>query len=114
MRTSAKLNPFLGVRNTGEEFLPPHLAYLASFFRRRPMNWLMPFSIAIPAAIAGALIAPAFAAGASAFDVAGRLLAGSLLILAIAEHAFLVLPLPATALWNWSLRDRAAPAERRR
>lgn len=113
MRTSAKLNLFLGVRNTAEEFLPPHLRYLASFFRRRPMNWLLPFSIAIPAAIAGALIAPALAAGASAFDITGRLLVGALLTLAIVEHAFLVLPLPATALWNWSLRSRTAPVERR-
>ena len=30
MRTSAKLNLFLGVRNLSEEFLPPHLAYLAA------------------------------------------------------------------------------------
>ena len=45
MRTSAKLNLFLGVRNLSEEFLPPHLAYLQSFFRRRPMNALLPFSV---------------------------------------------------------------------
>ena len=38
MRTSAKLNLFFGVRNLSEEFLPPHLAYLESFFRRRAMN----------------------------------------------------------------------------
>jgi len=31
MRTSAKLNLFLGVRNLSEEFLPVHLAYLESF-----------------------------------------------------------------------------------
>ena len=35
MRTSAKLNLFLGVRNLSEEFLPPHLSYLQSYFRRR-------------------------------------------------------------------------------
>ena len=45
MRTSAKLNLFLGVRNLSEEFLPPHLSYLQSFFRRRPMNALLPFSV---------------------------------------------------------------------
>ena len=31
-----------------------------------------------------------------------------LLILAVIEHWFLVLPLPAAALWNWSLRARQA------
>ncbi len=45
MRTSAKLNLFLGVRNLSEEFLPPHLAYLQSFFRRRAMNPLLPVSV---------------------------------------------------------------------
>jgi putative photosynthetic complex assembly protein 2 len=34
MRQSAKLNVFLGVRNLNEQFLPPHLAYLGSFFAR--------------------------------------------------------------------------------
>ncbi len=45
MRTSAKLNLFFGVRNLSEEFLPAHLAYLQSFFRRRAMNALLPFSV---------------------------------------------------------------------
>ena len=45
MRQSAKLNLFLGVRNLGVEFLPQHLRYLQSFFRRRAMNALFPLSI---------------------------------------------------------------------
>ena len=110
MRTSAKLNLFLGVRNTAKHLLPADLAYLASFFGARRMNWLLPFSIAIPAAIAFAVIAPALAVDASAHDVTARLLVGALLALAILEHFFLVLPLPATALWNWSLRGRAQRA----
>ena len=36
--------------------------------------------------------------------------AGTLLALAILEHWFMVLPLPANALWSWGLRSRdAAP-----
>ena len=38
MRQSAKLNVFLGVRNLSEEFLPPHLAYLQTYFKRARMN----------------------------------------------------------------------------
>jgi len=53
MRTSAKLNLFLGVRNLSEEFLPEHLAYLKSFFRRRPMNWLFPLSVTGGTVLAG-------------------------------------------------------------
>ncbi|MBC7941706.1 MAG: DUF3623 domain-containing protein, partial [Chitinophagaceae bacterium] len=45
MRISAKLNLFLGVRNLSEDFLPPHLAYMGSFFRRRRMNLLLPWSV---------------------------------------------------------------------
>ena len=47
MRESAKLNLFLGVRNLSEEFLPAHLAYLQSYFRRRSMNMLFPFSVTV-------------------------------------------------------------------
>ena len=35
---------------------------------------------------------------------------GTLLTLAILEHWFLVLPLPADALWSWGLRSRATDA----
>jgi putative photosynthetic complex assembly protein 2 len=61
MRVSAKLNLFLGVRNLSEEFLPPHLAYMASFFRRRRMNALLPWSVLAGAA---AVVLLARAAGA--------------------------------------------------
>ena len=33
-----------------------------------------------------------------------------MLILAIVEHWFLVLPLPAAALWKWSLESHIKPA----
>ena len=45
LRTSAKLNLFWGVRNLSEQFLPAHLAYLESFFRRRAMNAFWPVSV---------------------------------------------------------------------
>jgi putative photosynthetic complex assembly protein 2 len=45
MRLSAKLNLFFGVPNLGENFLPAHLQYLRSFFRKRPMNFLFPISV---------------------------------------------------------------------
>ncbi len=52
MRLSAKLNLFLGVRNLSENFLPPHLAYLQSYFTRRAWNWLMPVSLLAASAVA--------------------------------------------------------------
>jgi putative photosynthetic complex assembly protein 2 len=108
MRTSAKLNLFLGVRNLSEEFLPPHLGYLQSFFRRRAMNPLLPFSVlAASIALAGLVMAASDPAARPA-EVVGTTLVGTMLAMAIVEHLLLVLPIPSTALWRWALRGQAA------
>lgn len=104
MRSSAKLNIFLGVRNLGEAFLPDHLRYLESYFARRPMNLLFPFAV-IGSVLAGALILAEAAAGEPGRAV-GLTLVGTMLALAIIEHMFMVLPIPAEALWRWGLRSR--------
>jgi putative photosynthetic complex assembly protein 2 len=102
MRLSAKLNLFLGVRNRGEEFLPPHLLYIGSYFRRRRFNALMPLSVLAGTAVAVAMITSAI--DASGAERAGLLLVASLLVLALIEHVLLVAPLPPTWLWRWALR----------
>jgi putative photosynthetic complex assembly protein 2 len=104
MRTSAKLNLFLGVRNLSEEFLPPHLVYLLSFFRRRSMNLLFPVSVTAATAAAAMLVASAIDAAPTV--AIGLMLVTTMLALAILEHWLLVLPLPATALWRWAMRQR--------
>jgi putative photosynthetic complex assembly protein 2 len=109
MRTSAKLNLFLGVRNLSEEFLPPHLKYLRSFFRRRAMNLLFPLSVTAATAVAAMMVAAALDPAASAPSVVGLMLVTTMLALAILEHWLLVLPLPATALWRWAMRTPQAP-----
>jgi putative photosynthetic complex assembly protein 2 len=106
MRQSAKLNLFLGVRNLNDEWLPDHLAFLKPYLTKRPMNLLFPFSITIATIVAVLVVQAALAPGASEFEVAGLLLLGSMLALGILEHWFLVLPLPADALWRWVLRGR--------
>ena len=112
MRQSAKLNLFLGVRNTGSEFLPAHLAYLNSFFRRKPMNWLFPFAVTAASMVFVLMVQAAMAPGATDFERVGTTLVGALLGLAILEHWFLILPLPVAALWSMSMRNRQrAPEE---
>jgi putative photosynthetic complex assembly protein 2 len=106
MRQSAKLNIFLGVRNVGEAFLPQHLKYLQTYFRRAPMNSLFPVSVAAATWLAALIWQAAAAHGVTAFEAAAFSLSGSLLSLAILEHWFMVLPLPSQALWQWSLRSR--------
>ena len=109
MRQSAKLNLFLGVRNLNEQFLPDHLSYMQSYFRRRRMNLLFPVSVSAATALAAIIWERAFAPEVSAFGTAGLTLVGTLLTLAILEHWFLVLPLPSDALWSWGLRSRTPP-----
>jgi putative photosynthetic complex assembly protein 2 len=104
-RLSAKFNVFLGVPNLSESFLPTHLQYLASYFRHRSMNLLFPVSIT-------ALTAAAFAFGylaatdATAFGTTAWTLLATLTALALAEHWFMVVPLPTEALWTWGLKSR--------
>ena len=108
MRQSAKLNVFLGVRNLSENFLPAHLRYLQTYFRRAPMNALFPVSVAVSSWIAVLVWRASGAEGIGTFEATALTFAGSLLTLAILEHWFMVLPLPSQALWNWGLRSRAA------
>lgn len=113
MRISAKLNVFLGVRNLSLELLPPHLRYLGSYFRQRSMNLLFPFAVTAATLAAAWLVHKALAQPVGSAGAVGGWLVITLLVLAIVEHWLLVLPLEATALWRWAMRNsssRAAPA----
>jgi putative photosynthetic complex assembly protein 2 len=110
MRISAKLNLFFGVRNLSENFLPAHLAYMASFFRRRRMNALLPFSVVGGGIVAGMLITAAGAQTALPAAAVGSALVATLLVLAVIEHLLLVLPIPATLLWRWAMRPSSPGA----
>lgn len=113
MHQSARLNVLLGVPNVNEHFLPPHLAYLRSFLARKPMNALFPLSVSVSTVVAVLLFQRAVAPGADDGTAASYTFLGTLMGLAILEHWFLVLPLPTSLLWNWSLgarRPTASPA----
>ena len=104
MRTSAKLNLFLGVRNLSEEFLPSHLAYLESFFKRRRMNAFFPFAVVSASACLWFIVDFANHAMTTPAQLVGAVLVGTMLALAIVEHLMLVLPLDTTAMWRWAVR----------
>jgi putative photosynthetic complex assembly protein 2 len=110
MRTSAKLNLYYGVRNLSEEFLPLHLTYMGSYFRKRAMNAFLPISVAAASLVLAALMILASSAEVSRADSIGYVLVSTMLAMAILEHFLLVLPLPSTALWRWALRNRQRPA----
>jgi putative photosynthetic complex assembly protein 2 len=108
MRQSAKLNIFLGVRNLGENFLPPHIAYLKTYFRRAPMNVLFPFSVTLATGAAILVWWQLVTGAASPFETAGLALVGTMLALGALEHWLLVLPLPTEALWRWGMSSHVA------
>jgi putative photosynthetic complex assembly protein 2 len=109
MRTSAKLNLFFGVRNLSEEFLPAHLTYMASYFRRLPMNAFFPISVLGASVVLVWMTARTLHPATSSTEIVGLVLVSTMLAMAILEHFLLVLPLPSTALWRWALRNRPAP-----
>ena len=117
MHQSARLNVFLGVSNLNADFLPEHLAHLRSFFTYKPINLLFPASVTVSTLVAFVLGQNA-AGAADAFGATGYVLLATMMVLAILEHWFLVLPISAARVWNglweWSLGARAkAPRESR-
>lgn len=118
MHQSARLNVFLGVSNLNAEFLPEHLAHIRSFFRSAPMNMLFPFSVTLSTIGAVLLAQQALWNTADPARMVGFSLVTTMMVLAILEHWFLVLPVSAAKLWNsmwqWSLNSRGLSGKRPR
>ena len=109
MRLSAKLNVFLGVRNLTEGFIPEHLRYMLSYFRKARLNPLMPLSLLAGGAAFTYLVIQSVSSEATAFMLVARTLVATILGLAVLEHLFLTLPVPDAWLWRWAMRtDQAA------
>lgn len=106
MRLSAKINIYLGVTNHAAEFLPDHVAYLQSYFGKQPMNLFFPVSVTASTIVTILMFMEATAADRSAFEATSMALVATLMALAVLEHWFLVMPLPATELWSWGLSSR--------
>lgn len=106
MRTSAKLNFFLGVLNLSEEFVPAHLHYLRSYLRKRAMNALFPLSVTVGTVLIAVLWQQAAAPGITDAARAGLTFVIAMLVLAVIEHWVLILPIPFAKLWSWVLTLR--------
>jgi putative photosynthetic complex assembly protein 2 len=106
MRLSAKITVYLGVPNLTEEFLPAHLVYLKTYFGRKPMNLFFPLTVTISTAVTVLLVAAAMHPTISDYAATGMTFLATLMALAVLEHWFLVLPIPAAAMWAWGLASR--------
>ncbi len=101
-RLASKLNIYCGVPNLSDELLPPHLAYLKSYFGPKALHALLPVSIAAIMALAIWFAGKAMQAPSSGEAVSASLLC-CLCLLAALEHIFLALPFRDSALWGWAL-----------
>lgn len=113
MRFSAKLNLFFGVPEVGEQFLPRHLVYLGSYFRKGRLSAFFYLSVAASCAV-WAWIVWEVVSGQVVVST-GWVLLASLLGLAIVEHLIMAFPTPMQKLWGWAMSrspssDRPTPA----
>ena len=105
MRLSTKLNIFLGVPNLTEEFLPAHLHYLKTYFRKSGINPLFPVSVSVSTVITVLIALEAVEPLATPYQAASATFLATLMALAVLEHWLLVLPIPDAVLWRWALRS---------
>lgn len=106
MRLSTKFAIFLGVPNMSTDILPPHLAYLKSYFGAPRLGLELGAAIAACLALAAWLGSLAVAAPAGSAAAAGASLLFALAALGALEHIFLALPFRDGALWGWALPAR--------
>jgi putative photosynthetic complex assembly protein 2 len=106
MHLTGKLNMYFGVPNLSEEFIPPHLRYLVSYMRRRPMNLFFPFSVTAATLLTGWFAYQTAILPTGGIEATAAVFLATLSALALLEHWLLVLPLRPMALWTWSLASR--------
>jgi putative photosynthetic complex assembly protein 2 len=104
MRVSAKLNLFCGVPHVGDQYLPEHLAYMGSYFRRSPVTACFYLTISLSG---GTWLWLVLEAQRDTVTIStGWVLLASLLGLAIVEHVLMVFALPLQRLWGWAMGQR--------
>lgn len=101
MRFSAKMNLFFGVPEVGEQYLPRHLAYLGSYFKKGRLS-LFFFVSVLASCVIWAWIVWEVVSGEVAVSI-GWVLLASLLGLAIVEHLIMAFPAPMQKLWGWAM-----------
>ena len=106
MRWSSKLNLFFGVPNFSTEWFPERLAHVASYIRHAPVSAFYPVSVTLAVVAFIALVRLALSAPDA--EALVHALPAALLLLAIAEHVFMAVPVADTRLWNRLFAVRGA------
>lgn len=115
MRLSAKLNLFVGVRNTYAHLLPTHMAYLGSYFKQRStVSKFFVASTTFAVLVTVSLWLLVAYESTLLLSQTGATLLASLMSLAVIEHFFLVLPISVERLWSAALSGRNGEKEKRK
>lgn len=101
MRFSAKMNLFLGVPEVGEQYLPRHLVYLGSYFRKGRLTAFYYCSVGASCALWAWIVWEVVSE--RVLVSTGWVLLASLLGLAIVEHVIMAFPTPMQKLWGWAM-----------
>ena len=107
LRLSAKINMFIGVPNSTAEMLPPHLAYLKTYFGPNRLTVLLAASIAAIVWVSFWFGSLALSAPLGSAKMVGASLLATLCLLGALEHGFLALPFRDGMLWGWAFRRTA-------
>jgi putative photosynthetic complex assembly protein 2 len=91
--SSAKLNVFLGVPNTGSNFLPETVAALKPYMTTAGMNLLFPISVTLNSLVAFHLLRLGFSRAVLPWKRVGYILVGTMASLALFEHWLLLFPM---------------------
>jgi putative photosynthetic complex assembly protein 2 len=108
LRLSAKFNLHVGVPSVNGDLLPPHLAYLGSYFRQRPLTPFLTLSLVASLLLAVWLGVAAITGVPGSGAATGDALLFALAALGALEHVFLALPIRDSALWRWAIPARAS------
>ena len=106
LRLLSKFNLFAGVPNASTDILPPHLAYLTSYFGPNRFTPLLAASLIATVVLAGWLGVIAAQAPATGGAATAASLLFALAALGALEHFFFALPLRDGALWGWAITAR--------
>jgi hypothetical protein len=85
--------------------------FLKTFFLRKPVGAFFPISVTLSTAVLVILVQRIVEVAVTPFDVVSLTLVSTLFALGVVEHWFMLLPLPAIALWGWGMRSGLPPED---
>ncbi|MGA7809641.1 putative photosynthetic complex assembly protein PuhE [Bradyrhizobium sp.] len=111
LRQSAKINLFLGVPVTNDELMPDAVRFLNTYFVRKSVSTFFPISVTLASAVLVIMLQRIAEVASTPFDIVALTLVSTLFALGIVEHWFMLLPMPAIALWGWGMRSGFPPED---